>query len=411
MPKLTIQVPKYRLHRASGQAVVTINGRDVYLGKYGTPESVERYHRATAEWQLRRSIPEAVPEFVVEDLVVSELFVRYWEFAAQHYRKGGRPTSEVDCIRLAMRDLVALYGRQPASGFGPLALKTVRESMVRRGLSRGVVNQHIGRIKRMFKWAVSNELVPPSTLQGLQAVTGLRRGRCNARETDPVRPVPMDLVEGVLQVVTPPVGAMIRLQLLTGMRPGEVVIMRPRDISIDEEMWVYTPESHKTEHHGHARRVLLGPRAQEVMRPFLDRDPDAYLFSPAESEAERRREVHAGRRTPISCGNRPGSNRRARKVRQPGDRYDVAAYRRAIAYGCKKAFPPPQGLVGDGLRQWNERHRWHPHQLRHNAATQIAREHGIEAARVVLGHQTLAVTDVYAERDLATAAEIMRRVG
>ena len=54
---------------------------------------------------------------------------------------------------------------------------------------------------------------------------------------------------------------------------------------------------------------------------------------------------------------------------------------------------------------------WHPHQLRHNAATRLRKEYGIEAARVVLGHRSAAITEVYAEIDHAKAAEIMLRVG
>ncbi len=54
---------------------------------------------------------------------------------------------------------------------------------------------------------------------------------------------------------------------------------------------------------------------------------------------------------------------------------------------------------------------WHPHQLRHNAATRLRREFGIEAARVVLAHRSVAVTEIYAERDGEQAMKIMERVG
>ena len=36
MPRMSSSVPKYRKHRASGQAVVTIGSRDFYLGRHGT---------------------------------------------------------------------------------------------------------------------------------------------------------------------------------------------------------------------------------------------------------------------------------------------------------------------------------------------------------------------------------------
>ena len=59
-----------------------------------------------------------------------------------------------------------------------------------------------------------------------------------------------------------------------------------------------------------------------------------------------------------------------------------------------------------------EGHRWHPHQLRHNAATEIRRAFGLEAAQLALGHSSAQVTAaVYAERDHNKVAEIMRQVG
>lgn len=40
-----------------------------------------------------------------------------------------------------------------------------------------------------------------------------------------------------------------------------------------------------------------------------------------------------------------------------------------------------------------------------------AQEYGIEVARVVLGHRSAAVTEVYAEMDMAKAKEVMAAVG
>jgi len=205
---------------------------------------------------------------------------------------------------------------------------------------------------------------------------------------------------------------MIRLQMFTGMRPGEVVALRPCDVDHSGPVWVYEPAAHKTEHHGRRRRIYLGPKAQRVLAPFLEgRSPFVCCFSSAEAEAERRAKVSAQRTTPLSCGNRPGTNRKSRPRKSPRDHYDVNSYRRAIDYACRKAFPPPNGIDEAALKVWRKAHRFHPHQLRHNAATFLAREYGIEAAQVVLGHATLSVTQVYAERDFAKAAAIMAEVG
>ena len=117
----------------------------------------------------------------------------------------------------------------------------------------------------------------------------------------------------------------------------------------------------------------------------------------------------------------PGSNRRDDPEWSAGDRYTTDSYRRAIARACDQAFPPPAPLAkreGETDEEWQTRltawqkaHRWHPHQLRHNAATELRKEFGIEAARIILGHRSAAITEVYAEKDEQQAVEAMMKVG
>ena len=155
---------------------------------------------------------------------------------------------------------------------------------------------------------------------------------------------------------------------------------------------------------------------------YLARDAEAYCFRPVDSEAKRRAAQSAARKTPLSCGNKPGSNRVRRPKRQPGERYTTASYRRAITRACDKAFPHPT-LGGNRrgeadrcsscieLRKWQSDHRWAPNQLRHAAATEVRREFGLEAAQVILGHSQANVTQIYAERDLARGVEVARAIG
>ena len=84
-----------------------------------------------------------------------------------------------------------------------MKLKAVRHKMIEAGLLRGVVNQRVGRIVRMFKWAVAEEMVPEGTWGALTTVAGLERGRTAARETDPVCPVHDADVEAVLPFALP----------------------------------------------------------------------------------------------------------------------------------------------------------------------------------------------------------------
>ena len=122
--------------------------------------------------------------------------------------------------------------------------------MVRAGNCRSEINRRVGRIVRMFKWGVSEELIPPGIYEALRAVSGLRVGRSAVREKPPVSPVPVADVEAVRPHVSRQVWAMNELQLLTGMRPGDVVIIQAGDLDMGADVWVYAPSRHKTEHHG-----------------------------------------------------------------------------------------------------------------------------------------------------------------
>jgi hypothetical protein len=181
MPARRSTISKFRHHKATGQALVVIDGKSIYLGKYDTAEARERYDRVVAEWLCNGRCAARD----VRGLTVAEAILAYWEFAQSYYRKNGQPTDELYSIRAAMRPLRRVYAALPVADFGPLKLKVVRQAMINAGHSRKYLNDNVNRIKRMFKWAVENELVAPSVYQGLQAVAGLRRGR--SADVDPIR--------------------------------------------------------------------------------------------------------------------------------------------------------------------------------------------------------------------------------
>ncbi len=419
------RIPSYRLHKPTGQAVVTLDARDIYLGRHGSNESRSAYDRLIAEWIGNgRHLPAADAN---GNTTVVELVARYWAHAVAYYLKDGRPTSEQQTIKAALRPVKRLYGHTLAKSFGPTALKAVRQNMVDQGWCRNHVNKQVGRLKTMFRWAVENELIPPSVYHGLVAVSGLRAGRSEVRESEPVRPVLDGNVDAICRFASRQVWVMIELQRFTGMRPGEVTMMRGCDLDTSGKVWTYIPATHKTAHHGHDRVIYLGPRAQAVVKPFLKRDLLAYLFSPTEAEQERHAQLQQRRRTQVQPSQAKRAARarwragRGQRQRPPSERYTVASYRRAISRACDKTFLHPElskikpAKLTDEQRvqlvRWRKDHRWHPHQLRHNAATRLRKEYGLDAARVILGHKSPAITEVYAEIDSAKAVEIMARVG
>lgn len=379
--------PTYTLHASTGQARVRIEGKDHYLGAHDSPESIARFDRLIDEWMRRKDVSRAT-------LTIDELALRFMDHATSYYVKGGQVTSEVCCIRAALRPLVKAFGHTLAVEFGPLRLKDVRQSMIAAGWRRTAINRQLSRIRRMFAWGVENELVPETVYRALATVKGLGKGRSEAIEGEPVKAVPLGLVDAIQPYVTRFVWSMIELQLATGARPGEIVSMRVGDINTSGDVWEYVPREHKTEHRGKDRSILLGPKAQAIVREFLKPNVDAFLFSPAEADAERQQKRRAERKSPLTpsqIARQPKKNGQ----RRPKDHYTVASYRRAITRGCVVAKIP----------------EWHPHQLRHTRATELRRRFGVEAARVVLGHSTIDATEIYAEADMARARQIALEVG
>jgi site-specific recombinase XerD len=328
-----------------------------------------------------------------------------------------------------------LYGPTAAADFDSLALEVMRVQMIRAGLCRNRINKDVSRIKRVFSWAASKKLVPVTVYQLLTTVKGLRAGRSHAKETPKVKPVADQAVEATLPHLSPQVMAMVQLERLTGMRPGEVIVMRGIDLEMAGKVWVYRPGSdcgphgsHKTAYRGQDRFILIGPKGQEVLRPWLRLNLTEYLFQPKEARAQWEAAKRAARKTPI-YRHVAKKQRKKNPKKSPGERYSVSSYDNAVAKACEDAFPPPDPLAKRGdetrkewqgrltveqkeaLREWRRSHRWHPNQLRHAKATEIRSEAGLDAARAVLGHRSPAVTEVYAEIDVKKAAEVMERLG
>jgi len=166
MPRKPGKVPAYCHHKASGRAVVRIDGHDHYLGPYGSAESRAVYERLVAEWRARRQQSavdaSAIASISDPSLTLSAVLLRYRTFAEGYYVKDGKPTKELEEMRLAVKPIRELYGETLAREFGPLKLKAVQQHLIKADLSRNVINHRVNRINRIFKWAVSEQLIPPS---------------------------------------------------------------------------------------------------------------------------------------------------------------------------------------------------------------------------------------------------------
>ncbi len=466
------ELPRYRLHKQSSQAVVSLplgggKYRDILLGPHGSEESQKEYTRVINEWLAAgQFVPPSLAGRPL-DLSVGEVCLRFWKHGEVYYRLvDGSPSGELDNHKHAQEFLVDLYGHTPASEFGPLKLKAVRQRMIdacryfvrfaekdrtwerwlreiqvrrqeghegrweaewkgkwqpvevletKKTISRKEINRRIDLIKRMFKWAVSEELVPASVFQALLTVRGLRRGHPGTYERPKVKPVPPQHVEAVLPFLCPQVAAMVRLQPLIGARETEICLMRGRDIDRSGPVWWYRIDPneqpregqpanlHKTAHvegqDGSASvKVLpIGPKAQAILKGWLRDDEDEFLFQPGEARKKKYEERREQRKTPLwpSHVAHQARKKKVKPRRAPRDHYDRHSYARAVARACKKAGVP----------------HWHPHQLKHVCGTDVRKKFGLEASRAYMGHSKVSTAELYAEKDMALVEKIALEMG
>ena len=411
MPR-KVHVPSYLHHKATGQAYMKLRdgagGYDfVYLGPHGSAESRELYQQKLAEYDAHDQTAPAVITAVATP-TVALVFVRFLKHASAHYRRAdGSTTTEVREYRVVSAVVNEIYSRLPAAKFGPLALKAVRKRMVDAGLSRGVVNQRIGRVKRVFKWAAAEELIPAAVSQSLQTVLGLQRGRSGVRYAAGVKPVEEAIVNATLPHLARHDRGLVEFQQLTGCRPGEATIVRRADIDTGGKVWLYRPTQHKGSWREKDRVIAIGPAAQKLVKEFFTPSMDDYLFKP----------------------------NRVTKRRAKPKPYGVSTYAHAVARACDRAFPLPPHLARrpksdeqrsesrkewwsrltlkerDEVKAWRRSHRWAPNQLRHSHLTKVRKQFGLEAAQVAGGHARADVTQIYAERNLELAKQVAEKIG
>jgi len=264
--------------------------------------------------------------------------IKFLEWAESYYIKNGKVTNTFTLCRLSVTPVVQHYGSKSISEFGPLSLKFIREKMLELNLTRTHINKRVAVIKQAFRWGVENELVPADVLHALQAVTGLKAGRTTAKDNPPVEPVADDIVEKTIPHLPPIVADMVRIQRLIGGRPQDVCNMRVCDIQTDGDIWVYSLYTHKTEHRGKQRILPIGPRAQQILTPYLiqrEEEPQAFLFSPIDTLRLQRAEKRRTRKTKVQPSQL--NRAKAKPKRTPKDQYTARAYNRAITRACVKA--------------------------------------------------------------------------
>lgn len=367
-------------------------------------------------WGWRRDASEtcggATPR-----ITVAELVARYLAHASEYYRRAdGTATGERLNIEHATRVLTARFGGMSADALDVEHVERVQQAMIEAGLARTTINKRLNIIKRLYRWAARKRFVPPSSWHAVAVVENLKAGRSKARETSKILPADEWSVDRTLEQLPAVLWRMVMLHRLAGFRSTELCIMRPRDVDRRGDIWIYAPAWHKEQHLQQARHIPLGPLAQWVLAPMLDRPLNQYCFMPAEAMHERWASMRAARRTPVQ----PSQISRAKPEPQLArhERYDRRSYYTAVQHAWRracKAVEAQQVSLGlpsvASILEPPRLCRWSPHRLRHSFLTRVQRRFGSESARASGGHASLDATEIYLERDLAAASDVARQIG
>lgn len=370
------RIPKLR-RGSRGRALVEFRRRRFYLGQFGTPEARAEFKAWVTRFVAGDFDGPRLMNNRVRRMSIRRLAVQYLEYA-----ESCLSPVEFISVRQTVRVVVERFGRSDAASFGAPELVEVQSDMIRKGWRHRVINQRVNRVRFWFRWAVT--ALPESNVTGsqvadLKAVDGLRSGRANlhgltATPSREVPPVAWSVVEQVLPFLSADVAGMVRIQYACEMRPGEVTIMRQRDIDTTDEVWIYAPADHKNAWRGRSLQKAIPKSVQPTVAKFFGPNPDAYLFQ-------------------------AGWPDKANTSGPVGDHYTTGSYRRAVNRGITRA-----GRAGFDVPPWT------PNQLRHAIATDISSRFGQQAAQRWLGHDDLSTTAIYAEATRRELVEIAGKV-
>ncbi len=346
------RIPKHCFHKGAGQGYVTLNGDRYYTGKWKTEASEARYRELLAAYLKEEPLAAAAPRArhaSPSEPSLEFICAEYLDHSkAENDRPGQRDNKQHNHNCNMVKRLLKHFAGTPAACFGPKALKTFMRHQESE-LCRSFVNDQKRRVVRMFRWAASEELIPPQVHQALLSVEGLRRGRTAARETEKVRPVPWSDVEATLPQMHSTLRSMVMLHWYTGLRPSELVDMRWEEIDRSSETWVYSPNTHKNAWRGDSAARPIGPKGREVLTNHRSGLASGPMFNPSDGYRER------GRKPPKHFG--------------PDSTYTPDSYRKAIQRACVRAGVKP----------------WFPYRIRHSFCTRVDSIAGLEAANIAMG--------------------------
>lgn len=356
---------------------VILSGQAHYTkATFGTDECQAEHVALVQAWHGRGCEPLKRPRLPGElqgPKTVAQLSDAYLEHLRDTgaYQRNGRPTSQLGKIEVALRELKAVIGKVPVEAFQKVQLVRFRDSLQSSGrLQISTVNVKVRLVRQMLRWAEERGFYPERCLSSVLTLKPLKAPQKTRR-----KPVAEETIKAILPHLPRPVAAMVEVQWLTGMRPGEVCAMRWTDIDCSQDPWVYRVATAKTDHLGHETVYYLNRRCQELLQQF--RGPGRKtVFNPRDAVVE----CH-GTSRPVGNGT-------------VGTRYKRLSYGQCIRRACERA----------GVEKFT------PHAIRHAVLTAVANDpaRGPAAAQMLANHKTMRSTMVYLHPDRRLAIEAAR---
>lgn len=331
-----MRIPKLSLH-PSGHWRVRINGKSFYLGK----------DKGQAEKEYSSLILEHFGSTRRTGVVTVAALLRqfekdYLDSVSAKWRK-----TKQHILKQALSVAIEQFGNRDIEDFGPLAFQQVRKKMASIGKrSVAYVNGLCAMLKAAFRWGVSHELVSQQCYDRLLSVPGLKPGQLGLSDGRKVKPVTDEQIAAVLPFLSNRIADIVRLLALTGARPGEVLGMRPVEITKDGSGGFYEPEHHKTEWKNCKRVIRLNADAMAILNSRWPESPFLYFFPMRWNKAK-----------PM----------------------DTQSLKNEIHKACKRSMLP----------------KFNPYQIRHTVLTKISLAKGIESAQSIGGHAQAIMTAHY----------------
>ena len=337
------------------------------MARPARPFPVLRFHAHSGKWTYYR---DGQRRTLTRDRQESERMLRAVVMAADGQTaspimpgEGGHLLSEIAAIymreavpRLERRSAVRacyvlgvavdMFGAMPADRFRVREVEqltarftatksTSRKTGKRDGppLSYQYVRKLLAAVRQWIRWSAMRDLVSAESCA--KVCLAVRHAKPESPRRPQAVPVPPADFRATMEKCSPEVRAMATLQLLTGMRTGELLGISLAEIDRSRPMWVYRPARHKNASKGKGRSIYLDAECQALLAPWIDRTP---IFG-----------------------------------------LTLSGYDQHLKRAAKRAGVTP----------------WRAYANRHARATEAAIESGDEAARLILGHSSKRILSIY----------------